>query len=331
MPIRTALRVSLLATLLAFAAPAAFAQDADQRPIEQRMSAEEFAAAGLEKLSPAELAALNDWLRGTLKVETERAAAVAAEAAAEQVAAALMDRIAHESMAAYRALIDHPDFWDWYVGATPIEAAVRQTLDHAILAGLLEGGAARRTLRWRLDRLLRVSGDELLDVRDDIVAARDQDMAPRIAGAGLRGSSAPARTASSVSVIVCCCGSIACDAFTTSKLMLFVPELIQYCPPRAAYVVVPGVLVAGAGAWVLSRNTGGEDSVDVGTEAGPLADGSPVAAQRLPVAARAALLLGLGAATCGVQAASLRIDAMLDMAGRTVGQGDVGRPIFAAG
>lgn len=81
---------------------------------------------------------------------------------------------------------------------------------------------------------------------------------------------------------------------------------------RAAYVVVPGVLVAAAGAWVLSRNTGGEDSVDVGTEAGTLADGSPVAAQRLPVAARAALLLGLGAATCGVQAASLRIDAMLE-------------------
>ena len=63
---------------------------------------------------------------------------------------------------------------------------------------------------------------------------------------------------------------------------------------------------------MLSRNTGGEDSVDVGTEAGTLADGSPVAAQRLPVAARAALLLGLGAATCGVQAASLRIDAMLE-------------------
>ncbi|HET8818854.1 MAG TPA: hypothetical protein VFM73_04855 [Xanthomonadaceae bacterium] len=85
MPIRNALLVSLLATLLAVAAPASFAQDADQRPIEQRMSAEEFAAAGLGKLTPAELAALNDWLRGTLEVETERAAAVAAEAAAEKV------------------------------------------------------------------------------------------------------------------------------------------------------------------------------------------------------------------------------------------------------
>lgn len=82
MPIRTV----LLALLLALATPIAFAQDAaDQRPIEQRMSPEEFAAAGLAKLSPEELAALNAWLRGTLKVETERAAAVAAQVAAEKV------------------------------------------------------------------------------------------------------------------------------------------------------------------------------------------------------------------------------------------------------
>lgn len=81
---------------------------------------------------------------------------------------------------------------------------------------------------------------------------------------------------------------------------------------RAAYVVVPGVLVAGAGAWALARNTGGEEPVHAGTDPGSPADGTPVAAQRLPVAARAALLLGLGAATCGIQAASLRIDAMLE-------------------
>lgn len=76
MPIRTA----LLALMLAFATPAALAQEtADTRPIEQRMTPEEFAASGLQKLSAAELAALNAWLRGTLQVETERAAAVAAE------------------------------------------------------------------------------------------------------------------------------------------------------------------------------------------------------------------------------------------------------------
>ena len=81
---------------------------------------------------------------------------------------------------------------------------------------------------------------------------------------------------------------------------------------RTAYVVVPGVLVAAAGAWALSRNTGEKESVDPGTDPGSRADAVHVSAQRLPVAARAALLLGLGAATCGVQAASLRIDAALE-------------------
>ena len=82
MPIRTA----LLSLLLALAAPFAAAQEAGAtQPIEQRMTPEEFAAAGLGKLSPEELAALNAWLRGTLAVETGRAAAAAAEAAAEQV------------------------------------------------------------------------------------------------------------------------------------------------------------------------------------------------------------------------------------------------------
>lgn len=40
-------------------------------------------------------------------------------------AAALMDRIAEASMAAYRALIEDPAFWDWYVAATPIEQISR--------------------------------------------------------------------------------------------------------------------------------------------------------------------------------------------------------------
>ncbi len=36
-------------------------------------------------------------------------------------ARALMQRLADRSMDAYRALIDAPDFWPWYVAATPIE------------------------------------------------------------------------------------------------------------------------------------------------------------------------------------------------------------------
>lgn len=46
-------------------------------PIQQRMSPEEFKAAGLDKLSADELANLNRWLNGTLKVESEKATAAA--------------------------------------------------------------------------------------------------------------------------------------------------------------------------------------------------------------------------------------------------------------
>ncbi len=36
-------------------------------------------------------------------------------------ATALMDRLADRSMQAYRALVDAPDFWPWYLASTPIE------------------------------------------------------------------------------------------------------------------------------------------------------------------------------------------------------------------
>jgi len=64
----------MLAVLFA-AAPAAFAQP----PIEQQMTADQFKATGLEKLSPQELANLNAWLNNTLEVETTKAAKQAKE------------------------------------------------------------------------------------------------------------------------------------------------------------------------------------------------------------------------------------------------------------
>lgn len=36
--------------------------------------------------------------------------------------AALMDAVAHRSMALYREMVDDPGFWGWYVAATPIAA-----------------------------------------------------------------------------------------------------------------------------------------------------------------------------------------------------------------
>ena len=64
------LRMPALALALAIALPAA-AQDATA-PIEQQMSSEEFRAAGLHKLDPAELASLNRWLGNTVREEAQR-------------------------------------------------------------------------------------------------------------------------------------------------------------------------------------------------------------------------------------------------------------------
>lgn len=62
----------MLLALLGFASEASA-----QAPIEKQMTPEQFKAAGLDKLSPAELANLNSWLNNTLEVETTKAATLA--------------------------------------------------------------------------------------------------------------------------------------------------------------------------------------------------------------------------------------------------------------
>lgn len=74
------LRILLAATLLACAAPAVFAQQA----IQQQMTAEEFAEAGLDKLSPTELAALNRWLQRQVQEESSAVVEQAVEQAREE-------------------------------------------------------------------------------------------------------------------------------------------------------------------------------------------------------------------------------------------------------
>lgn len=69
------IRHCLCIAALLFVAPL---QAQEFAPIEKRMSAEEFKAAGLDKLSAAELAHLNQWLNGNLPGEA------ALEAAREQ-------------------------------------------------------------------------------------------------------------------------------------------------------------------------------------------------------------------------------------------------------
>jgi hypothetical protein len=70
-----------LATVLACSSPA-LAQAAPQAqaaPIEQQMTAEQFKAAGLDKLSAAELANLNAWLNHAIVAESTKAAEFATQ------------------------------------------------------------------------------------------------------------------------------------------------------------------------------------------------------------------------------------------------------------
>lgn len=68
-------RLVLPATLLAASVLATLCAPAlAQSRIEQQMTPEEFRAAGLDQLSPAQLQRLNAWLNRTLEVETTRAA-----------------------------------------------------------------------------------------------------------------------------------------------------------------------------------------------------------------------------------------------------------------
>jgi hypothetical protein len=52
---------------------------ASSAPIEQQMTPEQFKAAGLDKLSAAELANLNAWLNHTIVAETSKAAEAATQ------------------------------------------------------------------------------------------------------------------------------------------------------------------------------------------------------------------------------------------------------------
>ena len=75
-------RLLSCAMLLSLLPVVAFAQ---AKPIQQRMSTAEFKAAGLDKLSAAELENLNRWLSGTLQVEKAEATAAAEKSVKQRV------------------------------------------------------------------------------------------------------------------------------------------------------------------------------------------------------------------------------------------------------
>ena len=76
----TSLRIPFVLLMLAFAPLAWAQQPALTADVEQQMTAEQFKAAGLDKLSAKELAALNAWLQQKVTTET----AVAVEKAKEE-------------------------------------------------------------------------------------------------------------------------------------------------------------------------------------------------------------------------------------------------------
>jgi hypothetical protein len=86
-------RARALAFVFALATTAlllpASAQDAAAPGLRQRMSAADFRAAGLDKLSPEELARLDAWMNQTLGVETKKAA--------DQASALTQNRIEQET------------------------------------------------------------------------------------------------------------------------------------------------------------------------------------------------------------------------------------------
>ena len=80
------LRTPVLLMAIAFA-PLAWAQQSPPLTanVEQQMSAEQFKAAGLDKLSPQELAALNAWLQHKVTQETAKVTEAAKEEGRKEV------------------------------------------------------------------------------------------------------------------------------------------------------------------------------------------------------------------------------------------------------
>ncbi len=79
-------RIPLLVCLtLALHAAPALAQRAVQGDLQSQMSAEQFKAAGLDKLNASELAALNDWLQGKVAKEAAVVVEQAKEAGRQEV------------------------------------------------------------------------------------------------------------------------------------------------------------------------------------------------------------------------------------------------------
>lgn len=83
--LRIPFALALAASLLLLAPPGGAQSAPAQGNVEEQMTPEEFNAAGLGKLTPQELAALNAWLQRKVGQETARAAETARKEGGEEV------------------------------------------------------------------------------------------------------------------------------------------------------------------------------------------------------------------------------------------------------
>jgi len=110
-----------LAVALSLTAGTALAQRSVHGDLQQEMSPAQFKAAGLEKLSPTELAALNDWLQGKVAQETQKAAAEAQASVGGAASATALAQAREEGR--QEVIVKNRGFFD-FGSKEPIESSI---------------------------------------------------------------------------------------------------------------------------------------------------------------------------------------------------------------
>lgn len=119
------MRRTLLSVAVLCAASLAFAQSQSFSSLEERMSAKDFRAAGLDKLSEAELAALNAWIEHNVRLADPAVAAAVAQgqipAAGAAAPAAAESRVGFENAPREEVVSSISGLFKGWTGKTKFE------------------------------------------------------------------------------------------------------------------------------------------------------------------------------------------------------------------
>lgn len=157
MPALRTPRLLLVTALVLACAPPALAQRAVTGDLQAQMTPQEFRAAGLDKLSPAELAALNAWLQGKVADASAQAAEQARRESAQALAQA-KEQGRQEVIAKNRGFFD-------FGSSEPIESTLSGRFDgfgkgkHYVLANGQE---------WEQTEAASLDGVHLVDPKVSI-------------------------------------------------------------------------------------------------------------------------------------------------------------------